>query len=125
MNDPAPPVADPATVRAALAQPLQEDWARIEALEQRIRTALTDDDPASARELAHEHAGRVTALVNAFATHATAPELRTQALRLLLAANDELQRCARDRLLATALDAANARERRRGIDAYHAQRDPS
>ncbi|MCG3169654.1 MAG: hypothetical protein CALGDGBN_01176 [Pseudomonadales bacterium] len=125
MNEPAPPVADTAAVRAALPESLREDWLRIEALAQRIRAALAEDELEAARELAREHAGRITSLVDGFATNALAQELRAQALKLLLAANDELQHAAQDRLLATALDASTARERRRGIDAYHAQQEPT
>lgn len=125
MNEPAPPVADTAAVRAALPESLREDWSRIEALVQGIRAALAADEFETARELAREHAGHITSLVDGFATNALAQELRAQALMLLLATTDELQHAAQDRLLATALDASNARERRRGIDAYHAQQEPS
>lgn len=117
------PSPDATPAHASLPPALQELWTRIGALDTQIRKALGDADDAATASLARERDSHIVALGSALAEPDIDPGLRQQLLSSLQTDNQRLQQHVRDMLAVAVQDMLDARTRRRGIDAYHAQQE--
>lgn len=117
------PSPDATPAGAPLPPALQELWTRIGTLDAQIRKAVDDTDDALMASLARERDSRIKALGSALTEPGIDPELRQQLLSSLRTDNQRLEQHVRNMLAAAVQKMLDARTRRRGINAYHAQQE--